>query len=309
MIRRRTACGSSFAGLSARSETGDPHYRRKGITVSSRPVANPAVSASDVPAGTPSSPACRCRSSGGLASNRSRACGCEITGVDLRQPLDAETLAEVMKAFEQFLVIVFPRSGSDAGTAQGLLALFRRVDRTAAGANLCRPSRHAGSPPRSARAGKRGALVRAFPHRQPVPAHAAKCIVMRAGSAAVGRDTAFSNAYLVYEHLSDGMKSCSMGFRWSIRARISGRRTKSSTPTSGCACAKAHDFTEDQLESIHRRCAFHPETGRKALFATSAYFKRFVGWSEDESRACWPISRAWRSICTTIAASSGRRTR
>jgi taurine dioxygenase len=37
----------------------------------------------------------------------SGACGCEITGVDLRKPLDTETLAEVMKAFEHFLVIVF----------------------------------------------------------------------------------------------------------------------------------------------------------------------------------------------------------
>src|SRR5687768_13475106 len=37
----------------------------------------------------------------------SGACGCEISGVDLRQPLDAETVAEIGKAFEQFLVIVF----------------------------------------------------------------------------------------------------------------------------------------------------------------------------------------------------------
>ena len=37
----------------------------------------------------------------------SGACGCEISGVDLREPLDEETLSEIMKAFEQFLVIVF----------------------------------------------------------------------------------------------------------------------------------------------------------------------------------------------------------
>ena len=35
------------------------------------------------------------------------ACGCEITGVDTSRPLDAETLEEVMRAFEHFLVIVF----------------------------------------------------------------------------------------------------------------------------------------------------------------------------------------------------------
>ena len=37
----------------------------------------------------------------------SGACGCEIAGVDLREELDPEVLAEIMTAFEQFLVIVF----------------------------------------------------------------------------------------------------------------------------------------------------------------------------------------------------------
>jgi taurine dioxygenase len=35
------------------------------------------------------------------------ACGAEITGVDLAKPLDPETLAEVMLAFQHFLVIIF----------------------------------------------------------------------------------------------------------------------------------------------------------------------------------------------------------
>ena len=35
------------------------------------------------------------------------ACGCEISGVDLAVPLDDATLAEVLLAFEHFLVIMF----------------------------------------------------------------------------------------------------------------------------------------------------------------------------------------------------------
>lgn len=35
------------------------------------------------------------------------ACGCEIRGVDCSRPLDPEAQAEVMRAFEQFLVLVF----------------------------------------------------------------------------------------------------------------------------------------------------------------------------------------------------------
>src|SRR5690242_18008048 len=37
----------------------------------------------------------------------SGACGCEISGVDLRAPLSEPVLADVMKAFEHFAVIVF----------------------------------------------------------------------------------------------------------------------------------------------------------------------------------------------------------
>ena len=99
----------------------------------------------------PSSPACRCREFKRIGVEPiTGACGCEISGVDLREPLDAETLGEIMKAFEQFLVIVFRDQDLTPRTAQGLFALFRRTDRTAAGTDLCRPPRHAGSAARSA---------------------------------------------------------------------------------------------------------------------------------------------------------------
>jgi taurine dioxygenase len=48
---------------------------------------------------------------------------------------------------------------------------------------------------------------------------------------------------------------------------------------------EGHGFSEDELENIHPAVRVHPVTGRKALFATTAYFKGFVGWSEAESLA------------------------
>jgi taurine dioxygenase len=48
---------------------------------------------------------------------------------------------------------------------------------------------------------------------------------------------------------------------------------------------ESHSFTEDQLESVHPAVRVHPRTGRKALYVTTAYFQRFLGWSEEESRA------------------------
>ena len=48
--------------------------------------------------------------------------------------------------------------------------------------------------------------------------------------------------------------------------------------------AEPHAFSEDMLENQHPAVRSHPETGRKALYVTSAYFKRFVGWSDEDSK-------------------------
>ncbi|MGH9521490.1 MAG: TauD/TfdA dioxygenase family protein, partial [Terriglobales bacterium] len=54
----------------------------------------------------------------------SGACGCEISGVDLRQPLKDETLAEIMKAFEHFLVIVFREQDLTPGQHKAFSGYF-----------------------------------------------------------------------------------------------------------------------------------------------------------------------------------------
>jgi alpha-ketoglutarate-dependent taurine dioxygenase len=100
-----------------------------------------------------------------------------------------------------------------------------------------------------------------------------------------GGDTAFSNAYLVYEDLSEGLRKLLDGLQvvysvkdiWSKNAKLD--------PDKRLRLRDTHSFSEAELESIHPAVRRHPTTGRKALYATTAYFKRFVGWSEDESRA------------------------
>jgi len=112
------------------------------------------------------------------------------------------------------------------------------------------------------------------------------CVVMRALAAPrYGGDTAFSNAYLVYEDLSEGMRKLLDSLQvvysgkdiWSKNAKLD--------PDKRLRLRDTHSFSEAELESIHPAVRRHPVTGRKALYATTAYFKRFVGWSEDESRA------------------------
>lgn len=255
--------------------------------MSSRPVATPAVPATETPTGTPivaGLPMPEFRRIG--VEPISGACGCEITGVDLREPLDAETLAEVMKAFEQFLVIVFrdqdltPEQHKAFSRYFGDLTELPQAPTYIGHRDMQEVRREAYEPEN---------VVPSFEHfhtDSPFLPTPPKCIVMRALEVPQwGGDTAFSNAYLVYEHLSDGMKTLLDGLQVVYSGKDIWAKNEKLAPDKRLRLRESHDFTEDQLESIHPAVRVHPETGRKALFATSAYFKRFVGWSEDESRA------------------------
>jgi taurine dioxygenase len=216
----------------------------------------------------------------------SGACGCEIRGVDLKHPLDRETLAEVMLAFEHFLVIVF--RDQDLSTEEhkafsrcfGELTELPQAPIYDGQPDMQEVRREAHEPKNVVPSFEQFHTDSPFLERPPL------CVVMRALAVPkYGGDTAFSNAYLVYEDLSDGLKEVLDGLKivysgkdiWSKNEKLEeGKRLR---------LRESHNFSEDQLESAHPAVRRHPKTGRKALFVTTAYFKRFVGWSEEESRA------------------------
>jgi alpha-ketoglutarate-dependent taurine dioxygenase len=216
----------------------------------------------------------------------SGACGCEISGVDLRQPLDDETAAEIKRAFEQFLVIVFRDQCLTPDQHKAFSALFGTITElpqapTFAGDRDMQEVRREADEPEN--------VVPSFEHfhtDSPFLPRPPLCVVMRALEVPrYGGDTAFSNTYLVYEHLSDGMKQLLDGLRIVYSGKEIWSKNEKLPPAKRLRLRESHDFAEDQLENVHPAVRVHPETGRKALFATSAYFKRFVGWSEAESRA------------------------
>jgi taurine dioxygenase len=112
------------------------------------------------------------------------------------------------------------------------------------------------------------------------------CVVMRALAVPrFGGDTAFSNAYLVYEDLSAGMQKLLDGLQVVYSGKDIWAKNAKLDKDKRLRLREEHSFTEAELENIHPAVRRHPVTGRKALYATTAYFKRFVDWSEEESRA------------------------
>jgi alpha-ketoglutarate-dependent taurine dioxygenase len=216
----------------------------------------------------------------------SGACGCEIQGVDLTKPLDAPILDEVRQAFEHFLVIVFRDQQLTPEQHKAFSRYFGELTELPQAPTY---DGHTDMQEVRREAHEDKNVVPSFEHfhtDSPFLPRPPLCVVMRALAVPrYGGDTAFSNAYLVYEDLSEGMKKLLDGLQvvysgkdiWAKNARLD--------PDKRLRLRESHSLTEAELESIHPAVRRHPVTGRKALYATTAYFKRFVGWSEDESRA------------------------
>lgn len=216
----------------------------------------------------------------------SGACGCEIGGVDLRRPLEPQVLAEVMAAFEHFLVIVFrdqdltPEQHKAFSRNFGELTELPQAPTYGEHQDMQEVRREAHEPEN---------VVPSFEHfhtDSPFLLQPPKCIVMRALDVPrFGGDTAFSNSYLVYEHLSGGLKALLDGLRVVYSGRDIWAKNEKLPPEKRLRLRETHGFSESELENTHPAVRVHPRTGRKALYVTTAYFRHFVGWSEEESRA------------------------
>ena len=216
----------------------------------------------------------------------SGACGAEISGVDLRAPLAPETLAEIMLAFEHFLVIVFrdqdlsPEQHKHFSRYFGELMELPQAPTYADHRDMQEVRREAHETKNVVPSFEHFHTDSAFLERPPL------CVVMRALAVPMyGGDSAFSNAYLIYEDLSQGLRSVLDGLQVVYSGKDIWAKNAKLDADKRLRLRESHDFAEHELENIHPAVRCHPRTGRRALYVNKAYFKRFVGWSEEESLA------------------------
>jgi taurine dioxygenase len=207
----------------------------------------------------------------------SGALGAIIRGLDLAQPLEPETLAALRAAWLEHLVLVFADQDLDSGAYLRFASTWGRPieypfvkglegypeiievrklehERVNFGGVWHSDTTYLATPPMASML-----LARTLP-----PA---------------GGDTVFSNMYLAYESLSEGLRQTIAGLRAvnsSALADVSRTREDAIREQGGTQRAV--------LEAHHPVVRTHPETGRKALFVNRAHTARFVGWTETESK-------------------------
>ena len=212
------------------------------------------------------------------------AAGCEITGVDISRPLEPDVLSEVMLAFQHFLVIMFrgqtltPEQHKAFSLYFGDLTELPQAPIFPGHPDMQEVRREADEP------------VTVVPFTQfhtdsPFLPRPPLCICMHAHDVPLyGGDTAFSNMYLAYETLSDGLKETLDRLQVVYSGKAIWANNAKLDKDKQLRLRDGHSFTEEQLENIHPAVRRHPVTGRKALYVTGSYFKCFVGWSEEDSR-------------------------
>ena len=211
----------------------------------------------------------------------SGALGAEIGNVDLSQPLDDTTLAEIRRAFLDHLVIFFREQEL---TPEQHKAFARHFGDLHVNSFFPRVEGHEDvqlivkEPTATANVGGRWHSDVTYTKRP-----ALGSLLYAKETPPYGGDTMFANMYLAYESLSDGMKTLlrSLDAYHSAAEGFAKRAAEAETPDSGSA---GFVYSEDvEQEAVHPAIRTHPETGRDALYINCAFTKSFDGLSRDES--------------------------
>lgn len=214
----------------------------------------------------------------------SPACGAEVQGLDLRQPLDAKTVAAVQKAFDENIVLVFRKQDlgeSDqlrAAEIFGKVALRKRpVNGPGPGGNFDTPFMLVTNIVENGKSiGAFGDGEMWFHHDTsyyPEPHRATLLYAMKLTT--WGGETCFSNMYKAYEMIPRA-----------LRDRLEGKKV-----------LQMHDYKRRERIDVdaadlskirhHEQPIFvtHPATGKKALYVSRLMTARIEGFSRAESDA------------------------
>ena len=211
------------------------------------------------------------------------ACGAEISGVDLSEPLDDATFAEINRAFLDHQVIFFrdqhltPEQHKDFGRRFGDLNVHPQYAPLDGHPEILPVLKEPTD------ADNIGSVWHADVTFMEKPVMGSILYALEVPS--VGGDTMFANQYMAYETLSPGMQEMLesmtaihsdgiLSDAESIKARNETRSTKLREDAALVA----------EVEAEHPVVCTHPETKRKLLYVNRPFTQRFKDMTEEESR-------------------------
>ena len=209
--------------------------------------------------------------------------GVRITGIDLREPIDARTARRLYGAFCEYAVLCFPGQKLTASDHVRAASILGSPD---AG---YRPPSRAGADTNSARGvmlvtniRKDGRPIGSLPdgemhfhsdgaHRER-PYRATTLYAIRIPSR--GGDTLFANMAAAYEALPA-----------SVRSRLEGLEARHAYAYDAVFRDESDERDAEVSAATHPLVRIHPDTGRKSLYLSRLMTRRVVGMAAAESDA------------------------
>jgi taurine dioxygenase len=211
--------------------------------------------------------------------------GAEIRGVDLREPLDDETFAEIRQAFDDHLVVYFPDQPID--DAQHV-AFSRRFGELIRVPQLLSVEGHDDVQIIRREATDTGRVVGENWHVDSTYLdNPPGAVIMRAVEVPeFGGDTGFLNMYAVYESFSEPFKAMLDTLQVVHSAtRIFGSAYQAQKRRFTAAAIRSDlDVAAGDREVVHPLICTNARTGRKFLYVNAVYAQRIDGWTEAESK-------------------------
>jgi len=207
----------------------------------------------------------------------SGALGAELRGIDLAQPLSADTAQEIRGALAEHGVIFFRDQNitpeQHIAFAQCLAPInINRFFKTAPG--YAEISEVRKEPEQDKNIGGAWHTDHSYDH---IPALGS--ILLAREVPERGGDTMFAAMWQAYEALSDGLKL--EGLRAAHSSRhvfgVEARKTRN----MGDRLVNAELATQDAVHPVVIR---HPENGRKILYVNRTFTTHFEGWTAEESK-------------------------
>ncbi len=219
------------------------------------------------------------------------ALGAEIRGIDISADLDAPTIKEIQRAWNDYLVLFFHHPDLSAERQRVFTSHFGSVipmsyaTSMAGNPEVTALVREAEVPPEVRNLGGDWHCDGTFLPNPPLG-----WSLYGVDIPPFGGDTMFANMYLAYETLSDGMKEtcdrltgihCGLAVYGDPSATIDPRKK---AVASGVAKGLKYEISEEHRREVeHPLVRVHATTGKKSLFLSGNYLMRFKGMTEKES--------------------------
>ncbi|WP_137919788.1 TauD/TfdA family dioxygenase [Hydrogenophaga sp. 2FB] len=195
--------------------------------------------------------------------------GASVEGINLNEPISPEVFSELSAAFLKYCTLVF-RDQFIGPAAQVAFARHWGEPVVTAGLSKLQMAEHP-EVIQITKIPKATSSTEAWHYDSPFTAVPPKLSILSAQVVPNGGDTMWTNQYVAYDRLSEGMKRMLAGVRVRFRgvrlARMQG------IPDKDIACA------------VHPLVRTHPETGGKVLYiAQSDNIESFDGMTPEETR-------------------------